>query len=315
MELKKINAAKSDAIVAPLPVAGVELGGTKCICTLAYGPEHVIAQHSIPTTGSDETLTAIAAVLSDWWGDIGFRALGIASMGPIRINPKAPDFGHILATTKPGWPGADIANRLNRQFGVPLSFDTDVNGAAVAEILWGAGQGMTDFAYVTVGTGVGVGLIVNGKPTRGIGHSEIGHIRVPRLPGDTFKSACKFHEDCVEGLASGTAIKARLGAQHVSEIDREHFVWDVVADAITAMCHSLACTTGPQRIVLGGGVITKQPHLLDRIGPMLEKSLAGYIELPAGVPYIMAPGLGHLAGPLGPIALSILDEISTEDVR
>jgi fructokinase len=308
MELEKIHPGSDDSVHTQLPMAGVELGGTKCICTLAYGPEHIIAQHSIPTTGSNETLTAIEAVLTDWWGDIGFRALGIASMGPIRIDPQASDFGHILATTKPGWPGADIANRLNRQFNVPLSFDTDVNGAAVAEILWGAGQGMTDFAYVTVGTGVGVGLIVNGKPTRGIGHSEIGHIRVPRLPGDTFRSACKFHEDCVEGLASGTAIKARLGAQHVSEIDQAHFVWDVVADAITAMCHALVCTTGPQRIVLGGGVITKQPHLLDRIGPMLEASLAGYIDLPNDWPYVTAPGLGDLAGPLGPIALAIMRE-------
>jgi fructokinase len=308
MILKNLNDLENNYFDEALPIAGIELGGTKCICTLAYGPGRIISQRSIPTTNSDQTLTAIEAVLSNWWSDVGFRAMGIASMGPIRIAPEAIDFGHILATTKPGWPGADIARRLNRPFNVPLAFDTDVNGAAVAEILWGAGQGMTDFAYVTVGTGVGVGLIVNGQPTRGIGHSEIGHIRVPRLPGDTFKSACKFHVDCVEGLASGNAIKQRLGAEHVSNIDCEHFVWDVVADAITAMCHGLVCTAGPQRIVLGGGVITKQPHLLHRIGPMLERSLAGYIELPNDRDYVSAPGLNELAGPLGPIALAILNE-------
>jgi fructokinase len=286
-------------------IAGVELGGTKCICILATGPDSIIEQVSIPTTDSETTLTASEAVLQRWWDLHQFRALGIASMGPIRLDPKAADFGYMLATTKPGWPGADIANRLNRNFGVPLSFDTDVNGAALAEARWGAGQGLTDFAYVTVGTGVGVGLIVNGRPTRGIGHSEIGHIRVPRLPGDTFPSACIFHGDCVEGLASGTSIKLRLGATNVSDIDRDHFVWDVVADAITAMCHAMVCSTGPQRIILGGGVISKQPHLLDRIAPMLEKSLAGYIILPDDQPYIIEPLLGTMAGPLGPIALAL----------
>jgi fructokinase len=287
-----------------LPIAGVELGGTKCICILAYGPGKIISTKTVDTRDAETTLAEIETVLEKWWESIGFRALGIASMGPIRVDTNAPDFGHILATTKPGWPGADIAGRLNRKFQVPMAFDTDVNGAAMAEISWGAGHGMTDFAYITVGTGVGVGLIVNGQPTRGIGHSEIGHIRVPRLPGDTAPSACKFHSDCVEGLASGTAIKLRLGAQHVSEIDADHLIWDVVCDAITAMCHSLMCSTGPQHIVIGGGVFTRQPHLIDRIEGMLVKSLAGYLDLPNTRPFISAPGLGDMAGPLGPIALA-----------
>lgn len=287
------------------PLVGIELGGTKCICVLAYGPDEILAQEVVPTDDADTTLCALEAILSRWWNVHGFRAMGIASMGPIRVDPAAPDFGHILATTKPGWPGADIAGRLSRPFGVPMAFDTDVNGAALAEMRWGSGRGMTDFAYVTVGTGVGVGLVVNGKPSRGIGHSEIGHIRVPRLPGDTSPSACPFHTDCVEGLASGTAIKSRLGQQHVSEIASDHFIWDVVCDAVTAMCHALVCTSGPQRIVLGGGVIQKQPHLLARIEPALRQSLAGYIELPEGYPYVCAPLLGAMAGPLGPIAMAL----------
>ncbi len=289
-----------------LPVAGVELGGTKCVCTLTAGKDHVLAEVTLPTTDARETLSRIHDVLSQWWRSTSFRALGIASMGPIRVDPKAQDYGHILATTKPGWPGADIVGALSHSFAVPVAFDTDVNGAALAEMLWGAGQGLSDFAYVTVGTGVGVGLIVNGQPTRGIGHSEIGHIRVPRL--DTWPSACRFHDDCVEGLASGTAVKLRLGQQHVSQIDPDHFVWDVVVDAVTAMCHAMVCTTGPQRIVLGGGVISRQAHLVGRVEQKLRQSLAGYIELPADGPFVTEPGLGDRAGPLGPLALVELGE-------
>lgn len=288
-----------------LPVAGVELGGTKCVCVLAYGPDHIVAQETVPTTDAATTLGLIAQVLNGWWRAGGFRALGIASMGPIRVDPEAPDFGCILATTKPGWPGADIVAALAGPFGVPVAFDTDVNGAAYAEMAWGAAKGLSDVAYVTVGTGIGVGLIVNGQSTRGLGHSEIGHIRVPRLPGDIAPSACSYHGDCAEGLASGTAIKARLGQQHVSAIAADHFIWDVVVDAITAMCHALVCTAGPHRIVLGGGVMQKQPHLIARIEPALRRSMAGYIEIPADRPYIVAPGLGDLAGPLGPIAMAL----------
>lgn len=299
---------------ATQPLVGIELGGTKCICILAFGPDELIAQEVVPTTDAETTLGAIEQILARWWRTHGFRAMGIASMGPIRVDPKAPDYGHILATTKPGWPGADIAGRLSRPFGVPMAFDTDVNGAALAEMAWGAGRGLTDFAYVTVGTGVGVGLIVNGKPTRGIGHSEIGHIRVPRLPGDTAPSACCYHNDCVEGLASGTALKVRLGKQNVSEIAADHFIWDVVTDAITSMCHAMVCMTGPQRIVLGGGVMEKQPHILARIEPALRHSLAGYIELPADEPYVRAPQLGNMAGPLGPIAMALALEVEREAV-
>ncbi|WP_298199846.1 ROK family protein [Novosphingobium sp.] len=296
---------KPPAADGPLPIAGVELGGTKCVCILAHGPGQVIAQVSLPTTDAATTLALIEEVLLGWWQSFGFRALGIASMGPLRLDPAAADYGHILATTKPGWPGADIAGRLGRHFPVPVAFDTDVNGAAIAECTWGAGQGLQDFAYITVGTGVGVGLVVNGRTTRGIGHCEMGHLRVPRLPGDTGPSGCRFHDDCVEGLASGSAVKSRLGQQHVSEIAPDHPVWDVVVEAVTALCHALVCTTGPQRIVLGGGVMQKQPHLVGRIGPALRASIAGYVEIPHDADYVVVPGLGDMAGPLGPIAMAM----------
>lgn len=289
---------------APL-VAGVELGGTKCVCTLAAGPGRVVEQHRVDTGAPEETLSAIRAVLDRWWRAHGFAALGLASFGPVDLAEASPTWGHVLETSKPGWSGTAVATRLARGFDVPVSFDTDVNGAALAEIAWGAGRGLDDFAYITVGTGVGVGLIVDGRPTRGIGHSELGHLLVPRLPGDDAPSGCPYHADCVEGLASGTALKAVLGDRPVSSIDADHQVWDRVTHAVATLCHALACATGPRRIAIGGGVFARQPHLLARIEPLLRRSLNGYLRLPEDGPYIVAPELGDQAGPLGPIAMAL----------
>lgn len=288
------------------PFAGLELGGTKCVCTLATGPDAILDQRTVPTTRPEETLPAILAILEEWDARGGFVALGIASFGPLQLNPAAADYGCILATPKPGWPGADIVGTLAGPFAVPVAFDTDVNGAALAEMLWGCGQGMQDFAYVTVGTGVGVGLIVHGAPTRGIGHSEIGHIRVPRLAGDDFVSACPYHPDCVEGLASGTALRARLGDRLPSDLPPNDPVWAPIVDALAAMAHAMVCSTGPLRIAMGGGVLAGQPHLIGRINAALRDSLAGYMHLPNPDHYVVAPALGAQAGPMGSIALACM---------
>lgn len=288
-----------------LPIAGVELGGTKCICTLAFGPDRIIAQETVPTEDPSVTLPALQAILKRWYNDTGFSALGIASFGPVCLNETRPEYGHILSTNKPGWSDVDVLGIISSGLNVPVGFDTDVNGAALAEIAWGAGVALTDFAYVTVGTGIGVGLIVNGQPTRGIGHSEIGHMIVSRLPGDAFSGVCQFHSDCVEGLASGSAIKQRLGAEHVSDIAQDHPVWEQVVHALASMCHNLVCTTGPQRIAFGGGVISRQAHLLQRIERRLVESLAGYMTLPQGASYIVSPALDVQAGPLGSILLGM----------
>jgi fructokinase len=286
-------------------VAGVELGGTKCICTLGASPDEVLAQETVPTTTPKETLGAIERILADWWGSTRFAAIGIASFGPVDLDPGSPTYGYITTTTKPGWSGTDVARRLSRPFPVPMSFDTDVNAAALAEVRWGAGQGMRDFAYVTVGTGIGVGLIVNGSPTRGFAHSELGHIRVARAAGDDCRGACPYHGDCVEGLAAGSAIEARLGERSLANVAADDPLWDFVAHTLAQLCHMLVCSTGPQHIVIGGGVMSRQPHLMARIEPLLVESLAGYMRLPEGRPYVGPPGLGDKAGPLGPIALAL----------
>lgn len=291
-----------------LPYAGVELGGTKCVCTLAHGPGEVLDQRTIPTTTPRETLPAIVATLEEWHGSTGFAALGIASFGPLDLDPRSEKFGQVRATNKPDWPGADVLGTISAPFDVPVGFDTDVNGAALAEIAWGAGQGLDDFAYVTVGTGVGVGLVVHGKPTRGIGHSEIGHVRVPRLAGDTFEGVCRYHPDCVEGLASGTALKARVGARHVGDIAPDDPVWEPIVHTLSAMVHDLVCVTGPLKVAMGGGVIARQPHLIERVNKGVIASLGGYMPLPQDGPYVVAPQLGAMAGPLGAIALAMAAE-------
>lgn len=286
-----------------LPFAGVELGGTKCVCTLAFSPQDIVRQETVPTTTPDETLGALEALLRDWSTD-GVAALGINSFGPVDLRMESPTFGYITETTKPHWSGTDVARRLANAARASVSFDTDVNGAARAEMRWGSGRGFQDFAYITVGTGVGVGLIVNGLPTRGFAHSELGHIRPVRLPGDDWPGACSFHGACVEGLASGTALKARLGERHVGDIAPDDPVWETAAFALAQLCHSIVCAACPQRIAIGGGVTERQPHLLERIQYMLVESLGDYIELPKP-DYVVAPELGVQAGPMGSIALAM----------
>lgn len=302
MSARDAGERRGDVFATPL--AGVELGGTKCVCTLARGPDAILDQRTVPTTTPSETLPAIVAILRDWERTHGFGALGIASFGPLELDPESPDHGRILATTKPHWPGTDVRGTLSSPFDVPVGFDTDVNGAALAEMRWGCARGLQDFAYVTVGTGVGVGLIVHGRPTRGVGHSEIGHIRVPRLPHDDAPSVCPFHTDCVEGLASGSALLARLAGRSVAEFSPDDPIWEPIVHTLAMMCHALVCATGPLRVAIGGGVISGQPQLLPRIEAALLDSLKGYMRLDRRKGYVVAPSLGAMAGPLGSIALA-----------
>ncbi len=284
--------------------AGVELGGTKCVVILASGPEKVVARETIPTTMPEETLGRVERLLLEWKATHGFSALGVASFGPIGLDPASPDYGRVLATPKPGWPGTDVGRRLERKAGVPVMVETDVNGAALAEMRWGAGQGLDDFAYVTVGTGVGVGLIVAGEPTRGFGHCELGHIRVARLADDEWAGSCPYHGDCVEGLASGSALRARFGAG-LEELAAEDAVWESVAWTLAQLCHAIVCAAAPRRIVFGGGVMERNRHLLALINGKLVESLGGFIALPGDGEYVCAPGRGPDAGPLGAIALAM----------
>ena len=286
--------------------AGVELGGTKCVAILAAGPNEIAARESVPTTTPEETLGRITELLGTWRSREGFGALGIASFGPLDLDATSPNYGRITNTPKPGWAGADIRGRLSAAAVVPVAIDTDVNGAALAEMRWGSGVGVDDFAYVTVGTGVGVGLIVNGKPTRGFAHCELGHIRVRRLVDDAFEGSCVFHGDCVEGLTAGPSIKARTGKDDLSGLTDDDPIWTSVASALAQLCHTIVCAAAPRAIAMGGGVLDRQPHLLQMINRLLLESINGYIQIPTGEPYIRPPALGNNAGPLGSIALAMM---------
>ena len=289
-------------------LAGVELGGTKCICILGSGPDDIRAEVRVATSTPQATLAALRVVLDDWDAEFGpADALGIGSFGPLDLEPASASYGHVRASAKPGWRDVDVLGVLRGGRGIPVGFDTDVNGAALAEGRWGAAVGLRDYAYVTVGTGVGVGLVVNGDLVHGGGHTELGHVRVVRRAGDAWPGSCPYHRDCIEGLASGPAIATRTGTA-ASDLPPGDPVWDEVAHTLGQLLHLLVFTTGPRRILLGGGVALGRPELLERIRAELLASINGYVDLAASAGdlewYVAPPGLGGRAGPLGALALA-----------
>ena len=289
-------------------LAGVELGGTKCVCILGTGPDDIRVTERLPTGDREITLAQIESVFGRWRGQFGApRALGIASFGPVDLKPGSPTWGYITSTSKTAWRDTNVAQRLGRSLGLPVGLDTDVNGAALAEGRWGAARGLDDFAYVTVGTGIGVGSIVRGRSIFGMNHTELGHIRVARKVGDTFAGVCPYHGDCIEGLASGPAIEARAG-KPAAQLPPDDPAWDFVVHGLAQLMHTMVLTTAPTRIFLGGGVMGAQPQLFARIQQELKRSLNGYVQSPeveSGLAqFIVPPGLGALAGPLGALALA-----------
>jgi fructokinase len=258
----------------------------------------------IPTTTPEETLNRAAAFFIDH-GPID--AIGIAMFGPIDLDHSSPGYGHVRRTPKPGWSGADVAGAFEESLGVPIGFDTDVNGAALGEGRWGAGRGLDTFIYVTVGTGIGGGAVVDGTPMHGLIHPEMGHLRIPRDPGDPFPGRCPFHGDCLEGLASGPAIEERWGrrAQELGP-DNEAAV-DIEAFSLGHAMANLALTISPRRIILGGGVM-HLPGLLEATRTRMLESLGGYIDSPEldhdAERFLVAPELGDRAGIAGGFVLA-----------
>ena len=289
--------------------AGVEMGGTKCVCILGSGPNDIRAEEVLPTDDPATTLGAIAQVLERWNTMLGkFEAIGVASFGPLDLRRDSPTYGRIGTTPKERWRGIDLVGFFSKRFAVPVGFTTDVIGAALAEGRWGAARGLSDYAYITVGTGVGVGMVAAGRPVLGCHHPELGHVRVVRRAGDDWPGSCRFHGDCVEGLASGPAIAARSGRSAV-DLPEDSPIWDTVAHALGQLAHILVVSVAPQRILIGGGVLSAQPHLFPRIRSCFATSLNGYLDIPqvtSGLElYIGPPGLGTRAGPLGALALAL----------
>ncbi len=276
----------------------VEAGGTKFVLGVAASKDDIRATVRIPTTTPDETIGAMCA----WFtAQDKLAAIGVASFGPLGLDPALPSWGHITATTKPHWSNTDIAGPLKAAFKCPVVIDTDVNGAALAEYLWGAAQSQKTMLYFTVGTGIGGGAIVDGRILKGLSHPEMGHIRPPRHPADHgFAGVCPFHGDCLEGLASGPAIMARWGAS-LSELPGDHPAHEMIAWYLAQIIVTMQAIFEPGRIVLGGGVMAT-PHLIDRIMAQTITLGSAYFKSdPAHI--ISLPGLGHNAGLLGALAL------------
>jgi len=288
-------------------VAGVELGGTKIIAAVAEGRDILTRKQWPTSTDAGATLSAVATWLRSMKDEHGFQALGIASFGPICLDGDSPAYGHILRTPKAGWSNTDIVGALCQGMDVPVTLDTDVGGAALAEGLWGASIGCAVHAYLTIGTGIGAGIVVDGRPLHGALHPEIGHVRVRRAAGDRFKGICPFHGDCLEGLVSGPAIAARAGCP-AENLDQRHPIWDTVANEIAQAIAMLCLTLSPQRIVFGGGVGSGQPHLLPRIRAATLASLDGYLPNMSSKSIdtlLVASRHANEAGVMGSIALAL----------
>ena len=221
-------------------LGGIEAGGTKFVFAVGHTPIEIVARHEIPTRDPETTL----AQASEWFeGQGSISAIGIASFGPVDLDRSSPRWGHITNTPKPGWENCDLAGYFAERFGVPIGFDTDVNGAALAEYQNGAGTGASSLAYITVGTGIGGGLVLDGKAVHGAAHPEMGHIFPRRHVDDReFEGICPHHGDCLEGLASGPAIKARWGAS-LSELPADHIAHEIIADYLAQLAHSLIAMT------------------------------------------------------------------------
>lgn len=280
---------------------GIEAGGTKFVCVVGRGPDAIVDRARIETRDPASTLTECLAFFARH-GSI--RSLGIASFGPLELRPAHPDYGHITATPKPEWSGTDLVGPFADRLGIPVAIDTDVNGAALAEVRWGAATGLRNAVYVTVGTGVGGGAVMNGSPVTGLVHPEMGHVSISRLPGDDFGGVCPFHGDCFEGMASGPAIEARWGRPAESVEDTERMV-EIEAATIAAGLRQIVYVLAPERIVLGGGV-SKLAGLHEQVNAELMDQMAGYaVSSGHRSAFVVPPGLGDDAGVAGALALAM----------
>ncbi len=286
---------------------GIEAGGTKFVCAVGTGPDDLRAEIRFPTTTPEETIDQAIAFFSEQASKEALAAIGIASFGPVDPNPASPTFGHITTTPKPGWVHTNFAGIVQRALGLPVGFDTDVNVAALGEHRWGAARGLDTFIYLTIGTGLGGGGLVNGRLMHGLIHPEMGHIRLPHdWQVDPYAGACPYHGDCLEGMAAGPAMEERWG-QRAENLPAAHPAWELEAHYLALGLVNFICILSPQRIIMGGGVM-EQAQLFPLIHSKVQNLLNGYVQSPEILEridqYIVPPQLGNRAGVLGAIALA-----------
>lgn len=291
-------------------IVGIESGGTKTLCAIAdrSDPTNPLRLERIPTTTPDETFARISAVITETLGDDRPSAVGIASFGPLNTDRKDEHYGWITGTTKPGWAFTDVLRPLGVDT-LPHRLVTDVSGSAVGEATWGAGVGAERVAYATIGTGIGVGFVAGSEILGGDGYPEMGNILVRRHPRDDFEGVCPYHGDCVEGLASGPAVRARWGSSgsELSPADRAAMT-EIIGYYVAQLLSVVTYTLGPDRIVLGGGVL-HTPDLLDAVRWQFDRIIggpgAGHNVTQDSSEFIVSPALGERSGVLGALALAL----------
>jgi len=290
--------------------AGLEAGGTKFNCVVGAGPDDIRAETRIPTTTPEATVREALEFFRAQRAALGpLTAAGVASFGPVDLDPASATYGFITSTPKPGWAHTDIVGPVRQALVVPVQFDTDVNAAALGEGRWGAAQGLDHFIYLTVGTGIGGGGLVGGAMLHGLVHPEMGHVRIPHdRTADPYEGHCPFHGDCLEGLACGPAMNARWG-RPAEELPDDHPAWALEARYLALALNDFVCTLSPRRIILGGGVMERL-SLFPRIHRELQSLLNGYVQAPQITTYIdryvVPPAFGPRAGLIGALALASL---------
>jgi fructokinase len=288
--------------------AGIEAGGTKFVCVVARGIDEVLEEIRIPTTTPAETMGEVVRFFVDARARHGsFAAFGIGTFGPVDLRPGSPTWGCLLDTPKTHWSGADLVRPLVAAFECPIVIETDVNAAALAELQYGAGRGCRSLAYITVGTGIGGGAVIDGRPLHGLLHPEMGHVRVQRDPRDlTFAGTCPFHGDCLEGLASGPAIRARWGAS-LDELGDGHVAFDIIGHYLGQLAATITLVLSSERIVFGGGVM-QSAALFPPLRRAAEKMLANYLptcRADWAERHLVPPALGDRSGRVGAISLAM----------
>lgn len=286
---------------------GVEAGGTKFVCAVGSGPNDISAEARFSTTTPEATINQALSFFREQHRINPLSAIGIASFGPIDLNRESETYGYVTNTPKPGWANTNLVGMFEEAMGLPVGFDTDVNGAALAEHRWGAAQGLDNIVYLTIGTGIGGGAMINGKLLHGMMHAEMGHMQIPHeWDADPYAGYCPYHGDCWEGLACGPAVKERW--QHdPSKLPPGHPSWKLEAHYIALGICNIVTNLSPQRIIVGGGIM-EQHQLYKLVHEQVKIQLNGYIQMPQLTSnidsYIVPPGLGSEAGVLGAIALA-----------
>lgn len=293
-------------------LGGIEAGGTKFVCGVGTGPDDLLTEQ-FPTVTPDITLVQVIDFFKRHGGG-ELDAIGIGSFGPVDLDLTSPTYGYITTTPKPGWAQFDLAGTIARELNVPVGFDTDVNAALLGEARWGSGQDLSDVVYLTIGTGIGGGAIVNGQVVHGLIHPEIGHLRVPHdKAADPFEGICPYHGDCLEGLACGPALQKRWKAP-AATLAPDHPAWALEAHYLALALVNITLTVSPQRFLLGGGVM-QQPHIFELVRKEFAALLNGYLQHPEIMDrlddYIQPPGLGGRAGILGSLVLAEIEHAAS----